>query len=80
MKFKFTNKLIEKSQIIGTNMVFVGYVLLKEANVHINFISFNRNFDHPHITVQKAKTFFHKNIVFVGSLRYATAGRFVLTF
>ena len=50
-------------------MVFVCHVLLKKANIHISFIYFNRNFDHPHITVvtfvtiQKIRDFFHKNIV-----------------
>ena len=32
-------------------MVFVSYPLLKEANIHINLICFDRNFDHPHINV-----------------------------
>ena len=54
-------------------MVFLCYVLLKEANIHINLICFNRNFDHPHITAvtlspensPKSHDFFHKNIVFL---------------
>ena len=54
-------------------MAFVCYVLLKEANIYINFICFNRNVDHPLITVvtfiprkQSIKPrFFHKNIVFL---------------
>ena len=32
-------------------MVFVCYLLLKEANIHINLICFDRNFDHAHISV-----------------------------
>ena len=32
-------------------MVYVCYVLLKETSIHINFICFNRNFDHLHINV-----------------------------
>ena len=32
-----TNKLIEKSRTLGTKMVFVCYLFLKEANTHINF-------------------------------------------
>ena len=36
---------MEKSQTSGTNMIFVCYVLLKEANIHINLICFDHNFD-----------------------------------
>ena len=32
-------------------MVFVYYLLLKEANIHINLICFDDNFDHPHVNV-----------------------------
>ena len=40
-----------KSQTLGTNMVFACYLLLKEANMHINLICFDRNFDQPHSCV-----------------------------
>ena len=42
---------MEKSRILGTNMVFVCYVVLKEARIHINFFCLHSDFDHPHITV-----------------------------
>ena len=32
-------------------MVFVCDLLLKEANIYINSIRFDRNFDHPHVNV-----------------------------
>ena len=32
-------------------MVFVCCLLLKEANIHINLICFDDNFDHPHVNV-----------------------------
>ena len=57
---------MEKGQALGTNMVFICYLLLKEANIHINLICF----DHPHINVvvtfvprkqPKKPHFFHKN-------------------
>ena len=49
-------------------MVFVCYLLLKEANIHINLICFDDNFDHPHVNVvtsvprkqSKQPQFFHK--------------------
>ena len=52
--------------MLGTNMAFVCYLLLKEleANIHINLICFDRNFDHPHVNVvtfvssQKSHNFF----------------------
>ena len=54
-------------------MVFVCYLLLKEANIHINLICFDDNFDHPHVNVvafvpriqSKKPQFFHKNLTFV---------------
>ena len=57
-------------------MVFVCYVLLKEANIQINFICFNLNFDHPHITVvpfvprrqSKKPRFSPQNIVFIAKV------------
>ena len=42
---------MEKKPDLGTNMAFVRYLLLKEANIHINLICFNGNLDHPHIHV-----------------------------
>ena len=50
-------------------MAFICYLILKEANIHINLICFDRNFDHPHINVvifvprkqSKSHHFFHKN-------------------
>ena len=42
---------MEKSRTLGTNMLFVCYLLSKEANIHINLICFDRIFDHPHINV-----------------------------
>ena len=45
-----TNKLMQKSRTSGTNMVFVCYLLLKEAKTNINMICFDRNFDHSHIS------------------------------
>ena len=52
-------------------MAFVFYFILKEANIHINLICFDGNFDHPHINVvtsvpsgqSKKSHFLHKNIV-----------------
>ena len=45
-----TNKLMEKSQTLGTNKVFVCYVLWKDIlicpDIHINLICPDRNFDH----------------------------------
>ena len=46
------DKLTEKSQTSGINMVCVCYLLLKEANIHINLVLCNRDFDHPHINVK----------------------------
>ena len=40
-----------KSRTLETNMVFVCYLLLKEANTHMNLICFDHNFDHLHISV-----------------------------
>ena len=67
-----TNKLMEKSRTLGTKMVFVCYLLLKEANTHINLICFDDNFDHPHVNVvtfvprkqSKKPQFFHKILTF----------------
>ena len=68
-------------------MVFVCYVLMKEASLHINFICFNRNFDHPIITVvtfvprkqSKKLRFFLKMQSFCWkNLQYVSAVRFVL--
>ena len=81
---------MEKSRTLGTNMVFVCYSLFKEAGIHINLICFDRNFDHPHISVvtfvpnkqSKSHSFFHQNIVFLclKSLRYdVSVVRFVHT-
>ena len=70
-------------------MAFVCYLVLKEANIHINLICLNRNFNNPHINVvtfvpikqSKKPHFFHKNIgARLKSLRYVSAVRFVLTF
>ena len=36
-----TNNLMEKGWTLGTNMCFVCYLLLKEANIHINLICFD---------------------------------------
>ena len=56
-------------------MAFVCYLLLNEANIHINLICFDRNFDHPNVNVvtfvprkQSIKPdfladFFNKNMV-----------------
>ena len=33
-------------------MVFACYLLSKEANMHINLICFDRNFDHPYINLE----------------------------
>ena len=38
---------MEESWCLGTNMVFLCYLLLGKANIHINLICFDRNFDHP---------------------------------
>ena len=55
-------------------MAFVCYVLLKDANVHINCICFDRNCDHPQITAvsfvprkqsKKPRFYFHRNIICV---------------
>ena len=54
-------------------MVFVCYLLLKEANIHINLICFDDNFDHPHVNVvtfvptkqSKKPQFFIKTLLFV---------------
>ena len=54
-------------------MVFVCYLLLKEANIHINLICFDDNFDHPHFNVvtfvprkqSKKSNFFIKTLLFV---------------
>ena len=63
---------MEKYRTLGTNMVCACYLFLKEANIHINLICFDRDFDHPHMnvvhvcpqkTVQKPH-FFLKNLVF----------------
>ena len=64
-------------------MVFVCYLLLlKEANIQVNFICFDRNLDHPHIDVvtfvprkQPKKPFSHKT-----SHRYVSDVKFVVTF
>ena len=53
-----TNKPMGTSQTFGTNMVFACYLLLKEANIHINLICLDRNFNNPHIIVV---TFVPKN-------------------
>ena len=42
---------MRKSRTLGTNKVFVCYLLLKEANIHFNLNCFDGNFDHPHINV-----------------------------
>ena len=42
---------MEKSWTLQTRMVFVCYLLLKEASIHINLLCFDHNFDHPHINV-----------------------------
>ena len=57
-----TNKLMENSRTLRTNAVFVCYLLLKEANIHINLICFDHNFDHPHVTV--VPRIFLQNLVF----------------
>ena len=71
---KFTNqKTNGKSQTLGTNIVFVCYLLLREENIHINLICFHCNFDHPHIDAvtfvprkqSKKPQFFRKKIVCV---------------
>ena len=54
-------------------MVFVCCPLLEKANIHINLICFDRNFDNPYINVVtfvpskqfKKPKFFHVNIIFV---------------
>ena len=54
-------------------MVFVSYLLLKEANIHINLICFDRSFDHRHINVVtfvptkqfKKPQFYHKTFIVV---------------
>ena len=63
------SKLIGKSR---TNMVFVCYLLLKEASIHIILICFDHNFEYPHIshpcpqqTVKKATLFPQKHCFFV---------------
>ena len=62
---------MEKSKTLGTNMVFVCYLPLAEANVHINLICFDDNFDHPRVndcpqkTAQKATIFSTKAQFFV---------------
>ena len=40
----------KKSDFRGKHL-FLCYPLLKEANIHINLICFDRNFDHPHFNV-----------------------------
>ena len=42
---------MEKSQTLGTNTVLVCYLLLKEANIHINLICFDSSFHHSRINV-----------------------------
>ena len=68
-----TNKPMEKSRTLGTNMVCACYLLLQEANFHIRLICFDHNFGHPHIDVvtfvprgqsKKPQFFPQKNIVF----------------
>ena len=57
-------------------MVFVCYLLLKEANIHINLICFDDNFDHPHVNVvtlspensPKSHNFFTKTLLFVKNI------------
>ena len=53
-------------------MVYVYYLLLEEANIHISLTCFDRNFDHPHINVvtfvpskpcKKKPQLLHKNTV-----------------
>ena len=53
-------------------MVFVCYLLLKEANINIDFICFDENFDLPHVNVvifvprkqsKKATIFFKKSSI-----------------
>ena len=51
MKTFKINVLMEKSRTLGTSMVFICYLLLKEANIHINLVYFDRNLDHPHTNV-----------------------------
>ena len=60
---------MEESWSLGTNMVFLCYLLLEKANIHINLICFDRNFDHLHINVvtfvptkQSRKPFFVKKV------------------
>ena len=53
-------------------MVFVCYLLLKEANIHIDLICFDDNFDHPDVNVvtfvprkqSKKATIFSQNLTF----------------
>ena len=42
---------MEKSGTSETKMVFVCNLPLKEANIHINLIYFDDNFDRPHVNV-----------------------------
>ena len=46
-----TDKQMAKSWTLGINVVFVRYVLLKEANILFTFICFDHNFDNSHTNV-----------------------------
>ena len=46
---------MEKSRTLGTNMIFVRYLLLKEENIHIHLICFDLDFDRPHINAVPRK-------------------------
>ena len=67
-------------------MVFACYLLLKEANVHINLICFDRYFNNPHINVvtfvpensPKSSNFFPQRHGFL--LKRFSAVRFVFRF
>ena len=48
---------MEKGRTLGTNKLFVCWLLLKEANIHVNLICFDRNFDYPHIKCRSKSTF-----------------------
>ena len=46
-----TDKLMGKSRTLGTKMVIVCYLLLKEAKIRVNLICFDDSFDHPHVNL-----------------------------